>query len=470
MREPRCRPGRGLRWCALFAIGTLGLAACNWPQFMFDPARTSSNSAAKAISPANAPTLVRKWQFSPDPSTQLGQPAPRFDATPVTYNGVTYVGAESGDFYAVQAATGTVVWKQFLGFIGEPCGAGVASTAAVSPDPATGEVRVYVGGGNGFVYALNAGDGAVRWKRRVAKQLPNEDPAYLWSSPAVANGRVYMGIAALCDNFPHVHGAAVVALDQASGSPRAKYLTEPQGATGAGVWSSVSVDPADGSVFVTTGNADQNPDPGDGSSILRLDGLTLAKLDKWQVPVAEQSPDADFGASPTLFHAPGPGGTQALVGACNKNGTFYAFRRSALAAGPVWRFQVGEPAINPPACIAGAAFDGTRLYVGGNATTVGGTAYDGSVRALDPASGSPIWEVGLPENVLGSPTVNGSGVVAASTLEVFSATNATRLFDANTGAILNTLPTRHVFAQAVWANQQLIVATWNQGLLSYGLG
>jgi outer membrane protein assembly factor BamB len=235
------------------------------------------------------------------------------------------------------------------------------------------------------------------------------------------------------------------------------------------VWSSVSVDPADGSVFVTTGNADQNPDPGDGSSILRLDGQTLAKLDKWQVPVAEQSPDADFGASPTLFGAPGPGGTQALVGACNKNGTFYAFHRSALAAGPVWRFQVGQPAINPPACIAGAAFDGTRLYVGGNATTVGGTTYAGSLQALDPASGVPVWQVGLPANVLGTPTVNGSGVVAASTLDVFNATNATRLFDADTGAILNTLPTQHVFAQPVWAEQSLIVATWNQGLESYGL-
>jgi outer membrane protein assembly factor BamB len=235
------------------------------------------------------------------------------------------------------------------------------------------------------------------------------------------------------------------------------------------VWSSVSVDPADGSVFVTTGNADENPDPGDGSSILRLDGQTLAKLDKWQVPVAEQSPDADFGASPTLFSAPGPGGTQALVRACNKNGTFYAFRRSALAAGPAWRFQVGQPAINPPACIAGAAFDGTRLYVGGNATTVGGTTYAGSLQALDPASGVPVWQVGLPANVLGTPTVNGSGVVAASTLDVFNATNATRLFDADTGAILNTLPTQHVFAQPVWAEHSLIVATWNQGLESYGL-
>jgi outer membrane protein assembly factor BamB len=378
------------------------------------------------------------------------------------------VGATSGDFYAVKAATGTVVWKQFLGFVGGSCSAGVESTAAVSPDPATGETTIYVGGGDGLVYALNAADGAVRWKTPVALRPPTQNPAFLWASPAVANGRVYIGVAALCDNFPQVLGAGVVALDQGNGAPLAGYLTEPPGFTGAGVWSSVSVDPADGSVFVTTGNANQKPDPGDGSSILRLDGRTLARLDKWQVSAADQTPDSDFGASPTLFSAPGPGGTQALVGACNKNGTFYAFRRSGLAAGPVWRFHVGQPATDPPACIAGAAFDGTRLYVGGNATLVGGTAYTGSVRALDPASGVPIWETGLPDTVLGTPTVNGSGLVAASTLDFFSTIDATRLFDARTGAILNTLPTGHVFAQPVWADQLLIVATRNQGLLGYG--
>src|SRR6266702_6958256 len=139
MRELRFRSWHGHGWRVLFVIGALGLAACqpiNWPQFMFGPARTSSNPAATAIGPANGTNLVRKWQISP---------TPRFDATPVTDNGVIYVGATSGDFYAVKAATGTVVWEQFVGFVGGSCGAGVESTAAVSPDPATGETRVYVG-------------------------------------------------------------------------------------------------------------------------------------------------------------------------------------------------------------------------------------------------------------------------------------------------------------------------------------
>jgi outer membrane protein assembly factor BamB len=295
-------------------------------------------------------------------------------------------------------------------------------------------------------------------------QTPAHINAFLWSSPAVANRRVYIGIATQCDNEPTVPGAGVVALDQATGVPVATYFTEPPGIPGAGVWSSVAVDPSDGSVFVSTGNPQLDPDPGDGNSILHLDGRTLSKLDKWTVPPGQQTADGDFGASPVLFSA----GTQPRVGACNKNGIFYALARSALAAGPVWQRKVGTAAADAPTCLAGAAFDGTHLYIGANTTTISGASSPGSLRALDPASGNPAWEIGLPNAVLGTPTVNGSEVVAAST-DSYSATNATLLFDAHTGAIVQSFNTNGVFAQAVWADNRLIVATQQQGLQGYGL-
>lgn len=435
---------------------------------MFGADHTSMNGAATAITTGNAGTLVKKWQFWPDAPTMPGQPSANLEATPVTDNGVVYVGAESGVFYAVSQSTGKVLWSQFLGFSTGTCSAlGIESTATVAPDPNTGTLTVYVGSGNGYVYALNAADGTVRWKTQVAVQLPLvADNPFLWSSPAVANNHVYIGISSECDDFPAVPTPAVVALDQASGTQQAAYFSEPPGQTGAGVWSSPAVDPTDGSVFVTTGNPGQSPDLGDGDSIVRLDGKTLARLDKWTIPAAQQISDGDFGASPTLFSAPGSG---LLVGACNKNGTFYAFSRSALSAGPIWQRQVGTPANDPPACIAGAAFDGTYLYVGANATTIGGTSYAGSLRALDPATGTPVWETGLPSNVLGSPTVDGSGVVAASTDYPYSLSEATRLFNASTGAVLNTLETGQEFAQPIWSDNLLILATESNGLQAYGL-
>src|SRR5438552_12738771 len=131
---------------------------------------------------------------------------------------------------------------------------------------------------------------------------------------------------------------------------------------------------------MTTGNPVETPDVGDGESILRLDGTTLARLDKWTVPATARSSDGDFGASPVLFKAPGYGGARALVGACNKNGMFYAFNRDALSDGPVWQRRVGAASTEPPACLAGAAYDGDRLYVGANTTSIAGTTYGGSLR------------------------------------------------------------------------------------------
>jgi polyvinyl alcohol dehydrogenase (cytochrome) len=435
---------------------------------MYSAGRSSFNPDATAITPTNAASVALKWRFSPSAGSMPGQPPPHLYATPVTVNGVVYVGADSGYFYAVNAATGQELWRQFLGYtIAGGCAHGVDSTAAVAADPASGANTVYVGGGDGNVYALDAADGHIRWKTLVAPRLPTQNQPFLWSSPAVARGRVYMGIASLCGNYAPVAGSGVVALDQTSGAPLAAYLTEPPGGTGAAVWSSPAVDPNDGSVFVTTGNAGQTPDLGDAASIVRLDGSTLARLDKWTVPAAEQSPNGDFGASPVLFTAPGYVGPRTLVGACNKNGIFYAFHRNALAAGPIWQRRMSVASTDPPACIGGAAFDGTHLYVGANATTINGTSYAGSLRALRPSNGTPVWATALPEAVLGGPTVNKAGVVAANP-GFFSQTGTTRLFNAATGATLRTLPTGFVFGQPVWANNMLIVATVYNGVQAYG--
>jgi len=94
-------------------------------------------------------------------------------------------------------------------------------------------------------------------------------------------------------------------------------------------------------------------------------GATLAKLASWQVPLSQQVKDSDFGGSPTLFTATIGGTPTGMVGACNKNGTYYALQRGNLAAGPVWQMQVGAGASGGPQCDAAAIWDGTHLFIGG---------------------------------------------------------------------------------------------------------
>jgi outer membrane protein assembly factor BamB len=444
----------------------------NWQAYLFNTRHSSFNAAAGAITTANAGSLVRAWTWVPPRPTMPGQPAATLAASPTVYRGVVYIGANSGVFFAVSEATGAIIWQRFVAFTPKlTCNAakGFTSTATVANDPTTGRPTVYVGAADGYLYALDAATGAIDWRALVAAPSPTVNDYYLWGSPTVSGGKVYIGISSQCDN-PLVR-AGVDAFSQTDGTLLATYYTVPSGSVGGSVWSTPAV-ATSGDVLVTTGNAKpKSPNPGDSTSIVRLDG-NLVKQDIWTVPQSQLGNDDDFGASPTIFQATIGSSKPAMVGACNKNGNFYALRLNQLSAGPVWTFQVGVPFVNTTGeqCIAAAVWDGKRLFVAGNGTTIGGTSYFGSVRELDPATGTPIWETGLPGAVMGTPTLDGAGVLAAASYDVTpGSTNAAYLIDASTGSILATLSTSGAteFAQPVFADGNVLLATNNKGLIDY---
>jgi hypothetical protein len=107
--------------------------------------------------------------------------------------------------------------------------------------------------------------------------------------------------------------------------------------------------------------------------------------------------DSDFGSTPTLFNATIGGVQHLLVGIANKNGTYYAFDRSTINNGPLWRAYIatigggcgpdcGDGSVSP------SARDGSVLYVAGGQTTIGGVSCKGSLRGLSPVTGKFIWE------------------------------------------------------------------------------
>ena len=429
----------------------------NWPAFLLGADHTSDNSAAVAITPATAPGLTRVWSWKPAAPTMSGQPGPTLFATPAVYNGRVYIGANTGVFYALSETTGKVIWKRFLGFVKKKtCGArGLVSSATVAPDPVSGALTVYVAGADGYLYALSAATGAIHWRHVVALPSSTVSDYYNWSSPTVLNGRVYMGVSSQCDN-PLVKGG-LKEYNQATGALVAFFKTNPGGSTGPSIWSSAAARGT--SVFVTTGNG-LGPD---SIAVIRLDAATLAQQDSWQVPSSELGPDSDFGGSPTLFSATIGGNTVQLVGACNKNGVFYTLRQDNLAAGPVWRFQPGTPTTVSDRCDAAAVWDGSNLYVAANQTVIGGVTYNGSVSSLDPATGTPHWQLGLPGAVVGSPTLDGAGVLAVPN---FSASELV-LVNAATGVILKTISTGPDFGQPVFADNMLLIPTKKNGLWAY---
>lgn len=439
----------------------------DWSAYLNGPDHTSYQPTATSITPSDVSTLSMQWRFRPDTSTVTGQPAARFESSPTVSNGVVYIGSGTGMFYAINESTGAVLWKrQFQWVTKKTCDShGFVSTATVANDPTTGLPTVYVAAPDGYLYALNAADGSIDWKSVVGIPSTTVNDYFNWGSPTVANGKIYMGISSQCD-APLVQGG-LRAYDQATGNNFATYFTVPASNPGASIWSSPAVD-SSGNVYVTTGNQPKRGMQGDTYSIVKLDGSTLNRLAKFTVPKASlPGTDDDFGGSPTLFTANVGGAATPMVGACNKNGTYYAVKQSNLQL--VWSRQLGvafpnDKGAGPGQCDAAATWDGHYLYEGSNSTTIGGTTYPGSVRALDPATGAIVWETGMPSQVIGSTTLDGGGVLAAP-LMGSAAANGVALLNASSGALLRTVNTSsQYFATPVWANAHLVLAGIKRGI------
>ena len=458
-------------------LGPNGIANADtgdWPGFMFGPDHTSYNAASTSITGSNIANLQPVWRWSTPHSPNAGTNA--LFSTPVSVGGVFYVGANDGEFYAVNESTGQILWSRFLGITSplecSPSSLGFRSTAAVATDPSTGQLAVYVNAPDGYLHALDAATGKDLWPPAVVG-IPSttQNDYFAWGSPVVANGKVYVGIASQCDD-PLVP-AGVWGFDAGTGATLGEWHSLPNNELGGSIWSTPAVLP-DGSVIATTGNGpDKQPAALYTDSFVRLDGTSMNLLDSWQVPTSQQVNDGDFGASPTVFTANlGGQGPTEMVGACNKNGIFYALQADALSAGPVWQQRISQAASAVGLCAAGAIWDGTRLIAGaGTNTTINGVNYQGGLYAMNPATGGPLWQRGLPGQIVGSPTEDGSGVVAAPIWSSSTNNYGIYLVDAASGKILRYIPLgqNRIFGQPVFAGNYLLVDGVNKfvGVTAY---
>ena len=340
--------------------------------------------------------------------------------------------------------------KRFLGFQRhKTCGAfGTVDTATVTTDPGDHQPTVYVAGADGYLYALDASNLQVKWRSLIALPSAKVSSYFDWSSPTVAHDRIYIGVASNCDD-PLVH-AGLISYNQVTGKKIAEFYTTPKGDVGGSIWSSVAV-ARDGDLFATTGNGPEHDQRlGYSESILKL-SPRLRLLGRFQVPASQVTYDADFGASPVLFGR--------YVGACDKNGIFYAVRQSTMTL--AWHRRVSGPAGPVTGCIAAAVYDGHHLFIGGLAVTIHGVRHRGSIQERDPGNGKLVWEAGLPDGVIGSPSLDGGGVLAVGTYDISSAPCATYLVRASDGEILRKLVAGMDFSQSVFADNMLFSANAN---------
>ena len=97
---------------------------------------------------------------------------------------------------------------------------------------------------------------------------------FAWTSPLVALGRSYIGIASRCDN-PSVRGE-IRALDINTGAQVASAYFVPSGQAGGGVWNSLALSPDGSTLVVTTGEDFNGYDGPYNRAMVSLDPMTLA--------------------------------------------------------------------------------------------------------------------------------------------------------------------------------------------------
>jgi len=376
----------------------------DWPTYVHDTAR-SGFTADNVVTATNAARLHPRPNW---PVNLGGQP---ITTQPLIVKGIVYSGSWDGNEYAFSTA-GSLIWKTALGITDPNNSAcevpvGVASTAAVARVTISGDRHPSsvlfvgaggndaVGGGSARVDALDAATGAIRWSVPVGAS-----PAtFMWSSPVVYTPAgatvpsVYIGLASYGD-CPLVQGK-VLQFDARNGALQHEFDTVPHGCVGGSVWGSPTVDASDGSVYVATGNGDPCNKPGThNESVLKLRAWDLTLVSSWQIPAKQSFPDDDFGSTPTLFAGTvSPGGAQRSL----------------------------------------AAWDGTRLYVGGGQPSANDSSLQGVVYAWDPNNlAAPVWTDPMPGTVLGA-------VTAAPGIVVFGQGSVLSVVRASDGAGLRWL-------------------------------
>lgn len=464
-----------------------------WTTYLYDMNHHGNNSNFTAFGPSTASSLTKKWSYTTggmlvdNPTVATINSVKTASCTSSTLPMVFVGSFSTGYLYALNATTGVVCWHTFLAKDVNPSPNSLCLTtqAIVSaPTVATVSINgvstqvVYVGSSD-IMFAVNAATGQIIWHSPLTGQdVGVFSTTEIWSSPTYSpsNSTLYIGAASFCDEVNPVDGG-VYALNPATGAILARHAMLPSNAPGGGVWGSPTVSASQGRVYVTTGNTYVNnaqacaTSQPDACAVVALDWNTLAAVQSWQIPATQFVADGDFGDTPTLF--PGPSGATWL-GVGNKNGYYYVLDTADLAAGPKWSKQMANGGSNPikgiiaptsynPGSVTNGSVSCTGvLYLSAGNTTIGGTAFGGSISALCSLTGQILWQQGTPGLIWAAPTL-ANGMVAnqqGATLQVRNWSTGQVLFSYTTG--------HNIYGAATFANRMLYVGSTDHVLYAFG--
>lgn len=263
---------------------------------------------------------------------------------------VLVIATERNLVYALDAASGAVVWRKSLGKPAPraslPCGniepLGVTGTPAIDPRSQAVYLDAMVAAADGprhMLFGLSLRDGAVLpgWPVDVAKALGAQGKTFI---PADQNQRG--GVTILGDRLYVPYGGHFGDCGRFRGWVVSVALGEPARvsswstrAAGGGIWAPGGIVSDGHALYLSTGNTMDASQWGDGEAVIRL-GLDLAYAGK---PRAYFSPadwreldeqDLDLGGTnPVLVDLPGARPAELVVG-LGKDGNAYVLDRADL--------------------------------------------------------------------------------------------------------------------------------------------
>ena len=309
------------------------------------------------LSAADVPKPKMKWAF--------GFPGDRQAyAQPVVAGGRVFVGSPGGTVYSLDAKTGCTYWAY-------KAGTGVRTAVVIARAKTGGRYVAYFGDLNANLHAVDAETGSLLWK----KKMDNHPAARITGAPAFFEGRLYVPVSSLeegaatrpqyeCCTFR----GSVVSVDAATGDQIGKdvhhcgyteALPEEQGGY-ADVWPGGSrslvladgVDPKRKLVYAATGDSYTDVDDVGDDAIIAF-SMETGKV-VWKTQALEhdnfivgcpaspncptsKGPDYDFGSSPILRSL--PDGKQVLV-AGQKSGVVWGLDPDQKGK-VLWHTKVG---------------------------------------------------------------------------------------------------------------------------------
>jgi polyvinyl alcohol dehydrogenase (cytochrome) len=364
-------------------------------------------AAMAGLTQDQVPRLQLKWAF--------GFPgASAANAQPTIVGGLVFVGGGDRKVYALDAKSGCTRWA----FATE---ADVRTAISFAPIDGTNRFDVFFGDVDANAYAVNATTGTLVWKTKVE----DHPAARIIGAPTLYSGVLYVPVSSLEEltgSRPTyqccIFRGSVAALDAATGRQIWKAYTIPEpprptkrnaigtqlyGPSGAAVWSAPTIDVQRGALYVATGDSYSNPAAETSDAIVAFDLTTGRMLWHWQATTKDsfvvaclradttncpndRGPDHDFAQSPILVSL--RDGQRVLV-IGQKSGVVHALDPDQQGK-ILWQTRVGKGGALG-GIMWGSAADQDHVYVANSDARL----LDDGTRRLDPNEGGGLFALEL---------------------------------------------------------------------------